>query len=31
MTAVTDRRTSRPVGGHGKLPSDGHVIARWRS
>ncbi|WP_385900167.1 hypothetical protein [Tessaracoccus sp. O5.2] len=19
------------VGGHGKMPSDGHVVARWRS
>ena len=23
-------RSSR-VGGHGKMPSDGHVVARWRS
>ncbi len=23
--------TAISVGGHGKLPSDGHVTARWRS
>ena len=22
---------SASVGGHGKMPSDGHVVARWRS
>ena len=26
-----NQSTTARVGGHGKLPSDGHVTARWRS
>lgn len=34
ISTVSSRRRTRvflAVGGHGKMPSDGHVVARWRS
>jgi hypothetical protein len=29
--SVATSTVSKTVGGHGKLPSDGHVTSRWRS
>ena len=31
LRSMVFRDAGRHVGGHGKMPSDGHVVARWRS